>query len=486
MRQVLRAATHNVLLAAAILLSVPSSVNGADSADFGPLFSRFDLTLEQGRRTEVLGPLWSVQERESERIWAFSPFLSLRRDPLSEVTEFDLLFPLLTYDKFGLEYRWQLLQLFSSSGGQTIEETQKRRVTIFPIYFQQRSADPELNYTAVVPFYGHLKNRLFRDEMSFVLLPLYLQSRRRDVVTDNYLLPFFHLRRGDGLKGWQFWPVVGHERRVPALRATEYDEVETVAGHDKLFVLWPLFFSNKLGIGTTNEQTQRILLPLYSIQRAPLRDSTTILWPFGLTYTEDRERQFREWSLPWPFVTFSRGEARTINRVWPLFSQASTPTLRSDTYLWPVYRYNRVEAEPLLRERTRILFFLYSDLVERNTATGTSRERTDFWPLFVARRDHNGNERLQIFAPLEPILPNQRAIERNYSPLWSIWRSEKNGQTSAASQSFLWNLYRRETTPESRKSSLLFGLFHYQTGPDGRHWRLFHIPVGKRPKPAPG
>jgi hypothetical protein len=392
----------------------------------------------------------------------------------------DLLFPLLTYDRFGLEYRWQFFQLFSTSGGQTIDDTQKRRITIFPIYFQQRSEDPELNYTALVPFYGHMKNRFFRDEIRFIMLPAYLQSRRRDVVTDNYLFPFFHVRRGEGLRGWQFWPVAGHERRIPTERTNQYDEVELVPGHDKLFVLWPIFFSNQLEVGTTNEQTQRILLPLYSIQRAPSRDSTTILWPFGLTYTQDRERNFREWSFPWPFVTFARGEGKTINRVWPLFSQASSEYLQSDTYLWPVYRYNRVQADPLERERTRVLFFLYSDLVERNTATGTSRHRTDLWPLFTSRLDHDGNRRLQIFAPLEPLLPNYRAIERNYAPLWSVWRSEKNGQTGASSQSALWNLYRRETTPQSRKCSILFGLFQYRSDQAGRSVRLLYIPIGKR------
>ena len=63
-------------------------------------------------------------------------------------------------------------------------------------YFQQRSSDPALNYTAVVPFYGHLENRFFRDEISFVMFPLYVRSRKSDVVTDNYLFPFFHLRHG--------------------------------------------------------------------------------------------------------------------------------------------------------------------------------------------------------------------------------------------------------------------------------------------------
>ena len=63
------------------------------------------------------------------------------------------------------------------------------------------------------PLYGHIRDRLFRDEIFFVLFPIYGESRKRDVVTDNYLYPFFHLRLGEGLQGWQFWPLIGSEHK---------------------------------------------------------------------------------------------------------------------------------------------------------------------------------------------------------------------------------------------------------------------------------
>ena len=186
---------------------------------------------------------------------------------------------------------------------------------------------------------------------------------------------------------------------------------------------------------------------------------------------------------PWPLIVFARGEGKTANRVWPLFSHAKTPILESDFFLWPLYKYNRAHAPPLDRERTRLLFFLYSDLIEKNEATGTAFQRTDLWPLFTARRDHDGRERLQLIAPLEPLLPNNKSVERNYSPLWSLWRSEKNAKTGASSQSFLWNLYRREVTSQTRKCSLLFGLFQYQSGPEGQRLRMLSIPVVRTRKP---
>jgi hypothetical protein len=110
-----------------------------------------------------------------------------------------LLYPVLNYERYGKEYRWQFCQLLSFAGGQSPKDDSQKRFTLFPFYFQQRSPVPDENYTALLPFYGHLQNRLFRDEIFFVLFPLYGETRRRDVVTDNYLWPFFHLRHGDGL-----------------------------------------------------------------------------------------------------------------------------------------------------------------------------------------------------------------------------------------------------------------------------------------------
>jgi hypothetical protein len=449
----------------------------ASALESGPLIHQFRLTLADGERTEILGPLLSYESRETQKQWALPPLFSHALDPDVDVEEYDLAYPFLTYDRFGTEYRFQFLQVLSFTGGINQQERAVRRFTLFPFYFQQRSAESNLNYTAFVPFYGRLKNRLFRDEIRFVMFPLYGQSRKKDVVTDNYLYPFFHLRHGDALSGWQFWPVTGYEHKEVTWRTNSADELELVGGHRKFFLLWPFFFDQSLGLGTENPDRRQALLPLYSYQRSPGRDSTTYLWPFGLTVTDDRLKNYREVGAPWPLVVFARGQGKTANRIWPLFSQAKTPILESDFYLWPLYKYNRAHAPPLDRERTRILFFLYSELIEKNEETGRALERTDLWPLFTARRDREGNERLQLFAPLEPFLPNHKSIERNYSPLWSVWRAEKNGTTGAASQSFLWNLYRRDTTPETRKCSLLFGLFQYQSSPESKRLRMFYLPL---------
>jgi hypothetical protein len=332
----------------------------------------------------------------------------------------------------------------------------------------------------VLPFYGELQNRLFRDEIFFVAWPLYVKTRKGPVVTENFPFPILHRRVGPGLFGWQVWPVVGHERKVPTTRTNTWGDAELIPGHKSWFALWPIFLDQRTGLGGTNAMHQQAMLPLYSFLRSPARDSTSIPWLLGVTVIHDRVKNYKETGAPWPLIVFRRGEQTHIDRVWPFYSRGTNQHLESTWYLWPVYKYNRFHTESVDRERTRLLLFVYSNIREENLETRAHRRRLDLWPLFVKRRDWNGDERLQILAPIEPILPNNKSIERNYSPLWSVWRSARNARTGETSQSLLWNLYRRETAPMRSNISALFGLVQREARHGEARWRFFWWPQRER------
>lgn len=473
-----------LLLTAVVTFSVCFNRGvGADLA-YGPALDDFPLTLGPGHRLEVLGPLFYDEHKEEERTWALPPLMSYYQDTGTDVSEFDLLYPLLTYDRYGKQFRWQLGQLLSFAGGETQTETNRNRLTIFPFYFQQRSSDPSQNYTAVLPFYGHLEGHLFRDEVWVVAWPLYAKTRKGEVITKNYVVPFFDVRYGPGLSGWQLWPLVGHEHKDVTTHTNMFGDTESIPGHDKVFALWPIYFNEHTGLGTTNMDWQQGVLPLYSFERSPMRDSTTVIWPF-FSHVTDREKKYVEWDAPWPFIVHARGEGKNTTRVFPLFSHARSPTLESDFYLWPIYKFDRITSAPLDRRRTRIAFFLFNDTLERSTETGKSKRRTDLWPLFTRQRDLNGSTRLQLLAPLEVWTQGSHKIERDWSPVWSLWRSERNAENGANSQSLLWNLYRRDSGPDKRRVSALFGLFQYRKDPTRTQVRLFYIPFSKHRQAAP-
>ncbi len=468
-----------MIIGAPLLGAVSNSLAAADQSGSEDYYRKLTLSASEGDTIDSVGPFFYKKTSETTRIWAAPPLFSYTLDRDTDYEEFDFIYPVLSYDRFGPEYRFHIAQWFSFAGGQTQGETNVHRFTLFPLYFQQRSPVPELNYTALVPFYGDLKNRLFRDEVHFILMPIYVQSRKRGVVTDNYLYPVFHLRHGKGLTGWQVWPFVGHEHKEVTWNTNDWGDQELVGGHDRRFILWPIYGKSDNGIGTGNPEQYRAVLPLYSLLRSPKRDSTTYPWPLGYTRTVDREKNYTEIGAPWPLVVFANGPGKHTRRVWPIYSRSSNGILESDFYLWPIYKYNRVKADPLDRERTRILFFLYSNTSDKSTETGAARLRQDLWPLFTSHRDFNGDKTFQVLSILEPLLPNNKSIERNYSPVWALWRTEKTARTGAHSESFLLNLYRHESSPGHKKLSLLFGLFQYESSLDEGHWRLFYLPTGK-------
>ncbi len=469
----------------ACLATVSGHAGTHDECLAGPAYAKFRLTLASGWRQEAVGPFFYQQSADGQTQWALPPFFCRTLTPDVNWSEWEVIYPVLNYRRFGAEYRLTLGEVISFSGGNTEDETNVRRSTIFPIYFRQRSPNTNLNYTAVVPFYGHLVNRLFRDDIKFVMFPLYSETRKQDVVTDNYLYPIFDRRRGDGLTGWQVWPLAGEERKTTTFRTNSMSDVETIGGYDKFFALWPFYLKNRTGLGTTNPDARMSLLPFYSQSRSPSREETSYGFPLGFNAIHDREQGYVEHDFLWPLFVQAHG-SRTVTRYFPFYSRARHNGLESVFYGFLLYKYNRLEAPPLDRHRTRVFYILYSDTVERNTESHEFKRRVDFWPFYAYNRDLEGNERTQFFAFLEPVFPNNRTIPREYSPLWVVWRAEKNARTGVASQSLLWNLYRHESAGLAKKTSLLFGVFQYESTADGGHWRLCHLNgTGKRRGPPP-
>ena len=262
-----------------------------------------------------------------------------------------------------------------------------------------------------------------RDNIFFVMFPIYSETRKRDVVTDNYLYPFFDWQRGDGLRGWQFWPVFGVRHKVVTTVTNGFGDAEIVSGYDKYFALWPIHVWQNTGIGTDNPEKFRADLPFYSCIRArpsSIRPRCSGRFSTGLTTARKNIASGRRRGRLW----FSRGaKARPPRACSRCSASRATNTLESDSYLWPFYCHNGGAFRPAGTDAQQrpVLHLFRRD--RKNTQTGAEKKRLDMWPFFTWHRDFNGNERLQIFAPVEPALPNNRGVERNWSPLWSLWRA---------------------------------------------------------------
>ena len=122
-----------------LLALVGAGRAAAETTGCGPAFDHFQLTLEQGWRTESAGPFYYSEQTEDTTTWAIPPFYSCHHDTAVTAHEDDFLYPALTHIHYGQEHRWQIFQLFSFSGAQEQGDIKKDRVTIFPFYFQQPS-----------------------------------------------------------------------------------------------------------------------------------------------------------------------------------------------------------------------------------------------------------------------------------------------------------------------------------------------------------
>ena len=73
----------------------------------------------------------------------------------------------------------------------------------------------------------------------------------------------------------------------------------------------------------------------------------------------------------------------------------------------------------------------------------------------------------------EPLVPGNKSIERNWSPVWSVFRHERNPRTGAESRSLLWNLWREDASPTNSHASFFFGIAKRDRDGDGVKWRWF-------------
>lgn len=472
------------LLAAAVgARAQTDSADGFAPIAAGPLYDRFPLTLFPGTRTEALGPFYYRVDSPLANLVAVPPLFSILDSPFYDARQVSILPPLISYHRFGTQTTLMITPLLTFYGGDYQNDVTRQRTMLFPFYFRQKSSDPALRYTAVFPFYGTVKGIFQRTEAHWVMAPLFIESWKRDIHTRNYLYPIFHLRTGNGLSGWQFWPFAGYEQKALTQRTNDFGEVRDIPGYQKTFVLWPMFFDEWLGLGTTNLGRYRAAWPFYTTLRSPEVDTQTAFFSL-YSHTTNRVQQYEQWGFPWPIWVIARGEGKHITRFIPFYNYGSNNVMVSRSYLWPGYFQRTLDTGPALVTRTRVMLYLWSEVAEEIKATGEMRRRQSAWPFMVRQKSYDGSTRLQVFAPLEPMLPASETVERVFSPLWSVYRAQYNGTNGASSQSVLWNLYRHDTTPDVKRWSLLWGFFQGRQTQDTEELRIFFIPIRQPRNPA--
>ena len=458
-----------------------------------PLFHIQTDSEKQARRVDGIGPFYSQSESLEGREWTFRPLFSYRENIKEKTEEWDILYPLGLYKKTPEGTQRRFIPLYSSftPAPKEEEKDQKDNVDLFPVFWGKDKEGK--SYGGVFPFGGTFRGRFARDEIQFVLWPLYTRVREGETETHNILWPIFSTTSGGRRSGFRVWPLYGQEKQ------------EGIGAYQKTFFLWPIGQYQQRDLDTDYPKTYFYLFPLYLSEQSPNEHKTIFLWPFFNFYSEDHFN-YHQVDFPWPIFQFARGENTEAFKFWPLFTYRKVEERVKTSLFWPIFIQEKEEDE----DRDEVLNrFLYISKFQQVYYKKEDRwERlTKFWPFFHYAEDGRGMEHF-YFPDLMPA--DWEGLERNYGMLFRIYEYYQDGKGKEVSK-FLWGLYYHQKQKdlnrievsflftyvkekETLRLSFLKGLLgYYRDGPK-RQLKIFYIPIsweetseaGKQPESPSG
>jgi hypothetical protein len=365
------------------------------------------------RRTRsVLYPIWVERTYESHRYWSFLNLIRWSRIKAPTVTE-----PV-NPDLLG-HYR--------------------KAFEFFPFYFNHRYADPSQDYFGIFPLHGEIKGRLLHDRIGWTLFPVYGEFERRGEMTRSILWPIFRIRSGPESRGFAVWPLGGY-----FTRDNDYRE---------RFALWPFLYYHHYALSAPTPTVKLGILPFYARETREGYHREDFLWPF-FGYTDAESPEYNETRLLWPVYVQGRGSHRYLNQVAPFYSISHRNEKSSYWVLWPIFNLKKHEDNGWEIRKFRMLYILYQNTTFRRASEGDAARpspvvatRRHLWPLFSYVEQPETGLQLQILSPLEPLMPRNATIRRQYSPLFAIYRYS-------------------ERSPQDKDMKMLFSLIHFQRRPD--------------------
>jgi hypothetical protein len=394
--------------------------------------------------------------------FAVRPFYSSSVDPAEERARRDYFWPLYTRKDFKDERYGRFL--FFGYSLNFSPETDRYRHWVLPFYFKGTSAYDE-NYFALFPLGGKIYEILGRDKVMFVLFPIYAKSHVNEVYTTSVLWPIYSNSKGGKVDRFRIWPLYG--------RSSREDE------YNKKFVLWPFYNS----VEYTNERNPGggfILFPIYGRVQTKMGDSRWYIPPF-FRYAKSEN----QWivNAPWPFIQMAGGDVHK-RVVWPLYGKKRLGINKSQYYLWPIIWHNETDYIEYIQHRRFVVPFFSSSSRVISKPDGMyekgdiSSRRWKIWPLMSWQRNHEDSQ--FRFLELWP-WPNPSGIERNWAPLWTLYRRENN--SGQIGHHILWGLYRQSKGEEAFEWSLLKGIAGYKKTEIGRSYRFLFMKFGEEESP---
>lgn len=466
-----------------ILFLLPSC---AGKFEAPPIYYEKENLREGSTSKNFLGPFITYTDNEDVQDFGVRPLFFLHNEKSQNVDEKEFLYPLLVHKSENDYTRTKaLLSIISLNTKNRESGFVDKDFRFFPFIFYRDYEEDDLDHFAFFPFYGNLKNFLGKDEIDFILFPIYLSSSKEGEDTESYLWPVFSKYSGNHTGG-RVWPLYGKRTR-------ESDSL------DEEFILWPFYFTKSREF-YGEQQYQYSFFPFYSESDVLGIKNRSYLGPF-ISFTENEKRGIKRWDIPWPLVNVSKGEVEQT-RVFPFYSSSTNEKLndRDGFVLWPVYDYKESTLYDHAVHRKSVLIALYKDIEKVSLEDDESIEkRVHMWPFFSYERDEDGFTNIHALTLFEPFVRSNERLYRNYSSFWRLYEKQKSPDGEEFT-SVLWNIYSSRKTEnahsvefkpllpvftykkvgESKKFNLLGGFLGFENKEDRNYIKLlyFSIPVG--------
>ena len=392
----------------------------SDEIFFRPFYNRKELPKEGFVRSEFLWPLGFSTQKGQRRYAQFFPFYFFTKDTAGERAEHNR--------------------------------------TVFPFFFS-KGAEKQKKDLAIFPFYGTFHNRFGKDNISFILWPLYTRVTEGGRETFNFLWPIFaYTRVSDGF-GYKVWPISGH--------------LEKRGRYEKGFLFWPFYTymnANVKGAGTYRGWASA---PFYVNERTPFSDSQAVIWPL-FSRVDNRRDRSKKWTYPWPIATKISGEKRQKNMFLPLWNYDRTEISETSSIVYPI-NWQRTDRYEHYIVSTKRFVPVYWSRNESWPEEDKKARLLQGWPLFKHHEEKDGSVELETLS-LYPLL-DDTSWNRNWGPFFSLYHSDKGAEEVTSSSSFFWKLARFEERPGIYFAEVK-PFFSYYKGDDDRTVRfsmLFHL-----------
>lgn len=332
-----------------------------------------------------------------------------------------------------------------------LEEKEGKKWEYFPIFYG-KTANNE-TYGGIFPFYGKLKDRFGKEEITFFLWPFYSKIEYEEHSAYNILWPFIRVVKSKELetqnyKGFKIWPFYGH-----------FKEGE----EERKFILWPFYIKSTYRDDAGNFEDKVFYFPFYSREKTDAYEKEIYLWPFYQKICA-YDPFYEQIDAPWPFYRKIRGEKVNGLRLWPFYGYVKREETIDSFVLWPLYFYKEDYYQKgnytYMEWEHRFLILSKENQI---IIQGKPVQREfRFWPFYYAYENTEKKVKIHYLPAIIPFF--DEGLERNYGPflklfenfeyedyqflkiLWGLYRYERKGTREVQELAFIFRAVKDENT----------------------------------------